>query len=98
MVRLLGGLQRCWPAWLVRRRRCGALQDKRKLSPAVQGLGFGVLTELSMSIFKLGASLDEGGWLPVSLTKVGHWHGFIVSPDDGSVSHRRWVSKNKKEQ
>ena len=55
-------------------------------------------TELSMSMFKLEARLDEGGWLPVSLTELGHWHGFIVSPDDGVVSHRRWVSENKKEQ
>ena len=49
-----------------------------------------------MSMFKLEARLDEEGWFPVSLTKVGHWHGFIVFPDDGAVSHRRWVSENKK--
>ena len=72
MVRLLGGLQRYWTAWLVRRRRYGALWDKRKPSPAVQGLGLGVLTELSMLIFNLGARLDKGGWLPVSLIEFGH--------------------------
>ena len=49
-----------------------------------------------MSMLKLGARLDEGGWLHVSFTKDGHWHGFIVFPDDGAVSHRRWVSENKK--
>ena len=72
MVRLLGGLQRYWPAGLVWRRRCGALQDKRRPSPAVQGLGLGVLYGVVVSMLKLGARLDEGGWLPVSLTEFGH--------------------------
>ena len=62
-----------------------------------RGLAWEFFTELSMSMLKLGARLDEGGWFPVSLTEFGHWHGFIVSPDDGAVSHRRWVSENKKE-
>ena len=46
-------------------------------------------------MFKLGGSLEVGGWLPVSSTELGHWHGFIGFPDDGAVSHRRWVSENK---
>ena len=32
----------------------------------------------------------------MTLIKVGHWHGFIVFPDDGAVSHRRWVSEKKR--
>ena len=96
MVRLLGGLQRYWSAWLVRRLWCGALQDKRKPSPAVQGLGLRVLMELSMLMFKLEESLDEAGSLPVSLTKVSHWHGFIEFPDDGAVSIRRRRRETKK--
>ena len=49
-----------------------------------------------MSMLKLGVRLDEGGWLPLSLTEFGHWPGFIVSPDDGAVSIRRPRRKNKK--
>ena len=49
-----------------------------------------------MSMLKLGARLDEGGW-PVSLTDFGHWHGFNVLTDDGAVSIRRRRKRNKKE-
>ena len=50
-----------------------------------------------MSMWKFGGRLEVGGWLPVSLTELGHWHGFIVFPDDGAVIHCRWMSENKKE-
>ena len=49
-----------------------------------------------MSMLKLGAKLDEGGWLPVSLTELGHWHGFIMSTGDGAVSKSRPKRENKK--
>ena len=89
MVRLLGGLQRYdRPGWYG---VGGAEPCRTNGDPALwfRGLAWEFFTELSRSIFQLGARLDEGGWLPVSLTKVGHWYGFIVSPDDGAVSHRR---------
>ena len=98
MVRLLGGLQRYWPAWLVWQRRCGALRDKRRPSPAVQGLGLEVLHGVVDVDAQVGARLDERGWLPVSLTELGHWHGFIMSTGDGAVSKSRPKKEKQKEE
>ena len=41
-----------------------------------------------MSMLQLGARLDEGGWLPVSLTEFGHLHGFNTKADGGTVMHQ----------
>ena len=49
-----------------------------------------------MLICKVGGPLEVGGWLPVSLTELGHWHGFIILTDDGAVSIRRPTGENKK--
>ena len=49
-----------------------------------------------MSMLKVGGRLEVGGWLPVSLTELGHWHGFILFTDDGAVRIRRPTEKNKK--
>ena len=35
-----------------------------------------LFTELLVQMLKLGASSEVGGWLTVSLTEIGHWHGF----------------------
>ena len=50
-----------------------------------------------MSMLKLGGRLEVGGWLPVSLTELGHWHGFIKLTDDGAVSTRRPTERKQKE-
>ena len=50
-----------------------------------------------MLICKVGGPLEVGGWLPVSLTELGHWHGFIVLTDDGAVSILRPQKKKQKE-
>ena len=50
-----------------------------------------------MLICKVGGRLEVGGWLPVSLTELGHWHGFIVLTDDGAVSIRRPQKRKQKE-
>ena len=49
-----------------------------------------------MLMLKLGGRLEVGGWLPVSLTELGHWHGFIMSTDDGAVSKSRPKGKTKR--
>ena len=50
-----------------------------------------------MLMSKVGGKLEVGGWLPVSLTELGHWHGFIVFTDDGAVSIRRPKKEKQKE-
>ena len=49
-----------------------------------------------MSILKFGGRLEVGGWLPVSLTELGHWHGFNALTDDGAVSIRRRRKETKR--
>ena len=76
MIRLLGGLLRYdLPGWygVGGAEPCGtigdpALRDNRRPSPAVQGLGAVVLSELSVLIYKVRGRSEVGGWLPVSLT------------------------------
>ena len=51
-----------------------------------------------MLVFKVGGRLEVGGWLPVSLTELGHWHGFIILTDDGAVSTRRPTERKQKEE
>ena len=50
-----------------------------------------------MFVSKVGGRLEVGGWLPVSLTELGHWHGFIKLTDDGAVSTRRPTERKQKE-
>ena len=51
-----------------------------------------------MLVYKVGGRLEVGGWLPVSLTELGHWHGFIILTDDGAVSTRRPTERKQKEE
>ena len=64
--------------------------------PCCSGTWLGLLHGVVDVDLKLGARLEVGGWLPVSLTELGHWHGFNALTDDGAVSIRRRRKENKR--
>ena len=72
MIRLLGGLLRYdLPGWygVGGAEPCGTIGDPALRFRDLVRLFF---SELSMLVYKLGGRLEVGGWLPVSLTDLGH--------------------------
>ena len=61
-----------------------------------RGFDLVFFTELSVSMLKLDGSSDVGGWLPVCLAELSHWHGIILIMYDGAASISRRRRRNKK--